>query len=94
MQSRQRDVPADVISFYSAFIAQWLLTADFEALAADFGVDQSQGRKRSARRTRGDHSELAGRLRAWRLRDHGRVAEIAHSARPLTVSQRTTLADI
>src|SRR5437660_12821298 len=30
------------------------------------------------------------RLRAWRLRDHGRVAEIAHSLQALTPSQRAT----
>ena len=39
-------------------------------------------------------NELASRLRAWRVRDHGRVAELAHATRPLTAVQRNTLASI
>ena len=32
-------------------------------------------------------AELATRLKAWRLRDHGRVAESVHSAGPLSERQ-------
>ena len=36
-------------------------------------------------------AELVARLKIWRLRDHGRVAEIAHSSRTLTEHQRSIL---
>jgi hypothetical protein len=94
LQSRQRDVPADVLAFYSRFLGRWLSMTDFEALAADFGVDTSKPDKRNPSPSRLSRADLAQRLRAWRIRDHGHVAEIAHSLLPLTASQRTTLAEI
>jgi len=93
LQSRQRDVPADVLAFYSRFLGRWLSTTDFEAIAADFGAEIKPG-KRNQSSPRLSRAELAGRLRAWRIRDHGRVAEIAHAPLPLIASQRTTLAEV
>jgi hypothetical protein len=94
LQSRQRDVPAEVLKFYTRFLERWLSATDFEALAAEFGVDTSKASKRGVSSIRLNRAELAGRLRAWRVRDHGRVAEIAHAMQPLTPSQRVTLAEI
>jgi hypothetical protein len=94
VQSRQRDVPADVLNFYARFLGRWLSATDFEAVAAEFGTDTSKPGKGSALLIRANRAELAGRLRAWRIRDHGRVAEIAHSIQPLTATQRATLAEI
>jgi hypothetical protein len=39
-------------------------------------------------------AELAARLRAWRIRDHGRVADLAHATHALTASQRSELSAI
>ena len=94
LQSRQRDVPADALTFYSRLLGRWLSMTDFEALAADFGADTSKPGKRNPPPSRLGRAELAGRLRAWRIRDHGRVAEIAHALQPLTASQRAMLAEI
>ena len=76
-QSRQHNVDPDLLEFYHRFFAQWMGTKDFEKLAVEFGT--------------GAKDELAGRFRLWRLRDHGRVAEIAHSPRPLSEAQRSAL---
>ena len=92
IQSRQHNVAPDLLSFYSRLFARWLSANDFEAQAAEFGVDTPSRGKRVS--TAMNRAELAGRLRAWRVRDHGRVAEIAHSLQPLSVSQRATLASI
>ena len=76
-QVRQHDVDADLLEFYHQFFARWTATRDFEKLASRFGA--------------GDKAELAARLKLWRLRDHGRVADMAHSARSLTEAQRSSL---
>jgi len=82
-----------LISSIDSF-AQWVSTGDFGALAS-----RVRGRT-SARcnaKSRGgslppvSKAELVARLKAWRLRDHGRVAEIAHSAQALTEQQRSLL---
>jgi hypothetical protein len=94
VQSRQRDIPVEVLNFYGRFLGRWLSATDFEAVAAEFGADTGKAGKRNVSPIHLSRAELAGRLRAWRMRDHGRVAEIAHSLQPLTASQRATLAEI
>lgn len=76
-QVRQHGVDADLLEFYHQFFAQWTATRDFEKLAGQFGA--------------GNRAELAARLKLWRLRDHGRVADLAHSPRSLTAAQRSSL---
>ena len=93
VQSRQRDVPAEVLGFYSRLFGRWLSVTDFEALASDVGADMGKPGKRNLSPVRLTRAELVQRLRAWRIRDHGRVAEIAHSLQPLTASQRASLAE-
>jgi hypothetical protein len=73
----QPGVDAALADFYRRFFTQWMTSDDFDALAKAFGAPPAP--------------ELAARLRAWRIRDHGRVAELAHQAKPLTAAQRTTL---
>jgi hypothetical protein len=90
IQSRQHDIAPELLNFYNRFFAQWLSGTDFEAQAAEFGVG-APAKGRHAKTAAGGRDELAGRLRAWRLGDHGRVAEIAHSLQALTSSQRATL---
>jgi hypothetical protein len=76
-QVRQHDVDAELLEFYHQFFAQWMASRDFDKLAGRFGA--------------GARPELASRLKLWRLRDHGRVAGMAHSPRPLTDAQRSSL---
>jgi hypothetical protein len=94
MQSRQHDIPADLLSFYSRFFAQWLSSTDFEAMASEFGAERANVGKRGGAPASASRDELAARLRAWRIRDHGRIAEIAHSLEPLSAKQRAILAEI
>ena len=89
IRSRQHDVAPDLLNFYSRFFGRWLSATDFEAQAGEFGA-AAPARGKPALRV-ASPAELAARLRAWRLRDHGRVADIAHAAEPLTSTQRATL---
>jgi hypothetical protein len=79
-QSRQHFVDAELLDFFNRFFEQWVSTTDFGALASAFGAGPASRR-----------AELAARLKLWRLRDHGRVAELAHAAHPLTGPQRSEL---
>jgi hypothetical protein len=93
-QSRQHAVAADLLDFYNQFFAQWVSTNDFQALASAFGPKLAS---HNAKRPGGlsppfSQEELVARLRLWRLRDHGRVAEMAHSAQALTGQQRSVVA--
>jgi hypothetical protein len=82
-ESRQHAVDPDVLAFFNRFFAQWMSSDDFNALATTFGRTAAKpGRKPIP------DAELVARLKAWRLRDHGRVADIAHSLKPLTAKQR------
>jgi hypothetical protein len=77
-QTRQHHVDETVLDFFHAFFAAWVTTKDFNAVAARYAT--------ASRKT-----ELASRLKLWRLRDHGRVAEIAHSLQPLSAGQRAAV---
>ena len=92
-QSRQHYVDADLLDFYNRFFTQWVETSDFEALASKFGADLGRGNTKQPDRSSVavSKAELVARLKVWRLRDHGRVADIAHSLRPLTAAQRSAL---
>ena len=76
-QVRQHDVDPDLLEFYHQFFARWTAIRDFEKLAGQFGA--------------GNRAELAARLKLWRLRDHGRIADMAHSPRLLTEAQQSSL---
>ena len=91
-ESRQHAVDAGVLDFYNRFFARWLGTEDFGAVAAQFGAspDGKKGKHAKAS-TAAANSELGMRLKLWRLRDHGSVAELAHTLGPLTTHQRASL---
>jgi uncharacterized protein DUF6765 len=76
-QVRQHHVDPALLDFYHAFFERWMAARDFAALAAQFGPAAP------ARR-----AELAARLKLWRLRDHGRVADLAHTSRALRDEER------
>ena len=89
--SRQHDVDADLLDFFNRFFAQWVSTDNFDALAAAFGPDVGPRNGKPSAPLNVSRPELAARLKVWRVRDHGRVAEIAHAPRSLTESQRRAL---
>ena len=76
-QSRQHHVDAALLDFFHAFFERWMTARDFAALAAEFGPAVP------ARR-----AELIARLKLWRIRDHGSVADLAHASRALTEKER------
>jgi hypothetical protein len=92
-QSRQHGVDADLLDFFNRFFAQWVSTTDFDALASAFGPSASSHGPASHGSSLPPvtRAELAARLKVWRVRDHGRVLDIAHSARGLTPEQRAEL---
>ena len=77
-QSRQHRTDEALLDFYHAFFERWMTARDLVAVAAQFGPNAA------ARR-----AQLAARLKLWRMRDHGRVADLAHSARMLSEEERT-----
>jgi hypothetical protein len=89
--SRQHETDAALLDFFNRFFAQWLSTEDFESIAAEFAIATA---KPGRDNVPFDKGELAARLRLWRLRDHGAVAEIAHTQTRLTARQVSTLATL
>lgn len=79
-QSRQHHVDSALLDFYHRFFERWMTTEDFTGLAREMGA--------------GTPVELAARLQLWRVRDHGRVAAMAHARGPLTPAQHSILAAI
>ena len=76
-QSRQHQVDAELLDFFHRFFERWLGARDFAAVAKEFGPAAAAQR-----------ADLAARLRLWRARDHGRVAELAHKTGALTDEER------
>jgi len=76
-QSRQHYVDEALLDFFHRFFEGWMTTTNFAALAAELGPASA-----------GKRAELAARLKLWRVRDHGRVADLAHGPAPLSDEQR------
>jgi hypothetical protein len=89
-KSRQHGIDPEVLDFYNRFFEAWVMTADFDAIAREFG-DTRRETDVELGKGPASQAELAARLKVWRLRDHGRVADLAHTLRPLTASERTTI---
>jgi len=95
IKSTQHHVEAELLEFFNQFFLKWVSTDDFDALAREFGAVPNKSAKPVAVSPAAmDPAELAARFRAWRIRDHGRVAEITHSLAPLSSQQRNTLSSI
>lgn len=85
-ESRQHDVNPELLAFFGRFFTQWMSSDDFNAIATTFGpVNAKHGKRPVA------DPELVARLAVWRVHDHGRVADIAHSLAPLSAKQRREL---
>ncbi len=102
MDSTQHHLDPALLAFFNSFFSKWVTTDNFDAIAAEFGAPpptaKAKTTKTAAKNTIPlapmDKAELAARLRVWRIRDHGKVAEIAHTLPPLSAAQRNTLAAI
>lgn len=87
--SRQHAIDEGLLDFYNRFFARWLATEDFAALVAEFSeVPDTSGGTAAATPSR---EELESRLKLWRLRDHGSVAELALRREPLTAEERARI---
>jgi hypothetical protein len=88
-ESRQHAIDAGLLEFYNRFFARWLDTDDFAALVAEFsGAPDAGGGTPAAIMSR---KELESRLKLWRLRDHGSVADLALQREPLTAQERASI---
>lgn len=90
LQSRQHETDPAVLDFFNRFFTAWLSTDDFERVAAEHGL--AAGAKAGKVNVPFDRTELAARLRLWRVRDHGAVADLAHAQERLTARQLTAVA--
>jgi hypothetical protein len=77
--SHQHAVDTALLDFYNSFFARWLSTEDFAAVVSEFAAPMKGS------------EELESRLKLWRLRDHGTVAELALQREPLTAEQRARI---
>jgi hypothetical protein len=98
ISSRQHEIAPDLLLFFNDFFQRWLTGEDFAAVAQRFGVPapttDGNGKPTQRKGADGATVELAARLRLWRIRDHGSVAELAHAVSPLSPKQRTELAEL
>lgn len=87
--SRQHAIDAQLLDFYNRFFARWLSGEDFAAVVAEFSKvpDTSGGTAGAAI----SPEQLESQLKLWRLRDHGRVAELALQREPLTAEERAAI---
>ena len=89
-QSRQHYVDAQVLDFFSRFLADWMTTDDLDALAtANVAPPTAHGNGGSFVPL--DKRELAAQLKLWRMRDHGAAADLAHASRRLSARQLATV---
>jgi hypothetical protein len=108
LQSTQHHIEPELLDAMSRFFTRWVSVTDFDALAAEMAEPEIASRSAAWRAPAfalrasaselgfapADKAELAARLRAWRIRDHGSVAKLAHALHPLTAAQRARLATI
>jgi hypothetical protein len=91
VSSRQHQIAPDLLLFFNTFFQRWLIGDDFTAMALEFGSAgaPARGDGKSSQLKAGDAGtrELAARLRLWRIRDHGSVADLAHATSPLGPEQ-------
>jgi hypothetical protein len=98
LQSTQHHIDQDLLDAMSRFFTQWVSTTDFDALAGQMAAPAGAARPAADAQSLdplpADKAELAARLRAWRIRDHGRIAELAHATQALNAQQRSELSRI
>ena len=87
--SRQHAIDAQLLDFYNRFFARWLSGEDFAAVVAEFSKAPDMSGGTAGATT--SPEQLESRLKLWRLRDHGRVAELALQREPLTAKERAAI---
>jgi hypothetical protein len=87
--SSQHAIDAQLLDFYNRFFARWLSGEDFAAAVAEFSKapDTSGGTAGATM----SPEQLESQLKLWRLRDHGRVAELALQRERLTAEERAAI---
>lgn len=90
LESRQHETDPALLAFFNRFFVDWLSGDDFDALAA--AALGAASAPRGDKVASAERTELAARLRLWRVQDHGAVADLVHAPAPLTRKQLTTLA--
>jgi hypothetical protein len=84
--SMQHDAPPDAREFFDRLIVRWLGDEPVESVVADLATHKVDSRKGSAA-TSSQAAQLTARLKAWKLRDHGTAARLAHLTRPYTAAE-------
>jgi hypothetical protein len=87
--SRQHAIDAQLLDFYNRFFVRWFSGEDFAAVVAEYSKapDTSGGTAGATM----SPEQLESQLKLWRLRDHGRVAELALQREPLTAEERAVI---
>jgi hypothetical protein len=83
-ESSQNDVDSSLPPFFSKFFTAWASSGNLDSVAKEFGADPGSRRATPDARTAISTGQLAERLKLWRVRDHGVVADIVHKAQDLT----------
>jgi hypothetical protein len=84
--SVQHGVGSDLLEFFDCVFAEWSMTMHFEDLAREFSRSSPP---RHVTAPSMSIPELSARFGLWRIRDHGKVADLAHAPIPLTHAQLT-----
>lgn len=86
--SSQHDVPVDARAFFDRLMARWLGSESVESVVADMAGGNALPAK-GATLAKADPSvrDLAARMKAWKLNDHGAVAELLHTRAALKPAQ-------
>jgi hypothetical protein len=88
--STQHDAPADVKAFFDTLIARWLGAEPVEDVVAELaGAGPHDGKRPPKPDAR--LRELTARMKLWKVKDHGSVAELAHAMKPLSAAQLRTV---
>jgi hypothetical protein len=77
-QAAQRGHPADALAFFNELVPAWLTSTRLDEVARRYAAPAAA-------------AEVASRLKAWRVRDHGRIAGIAHAPTPMPQPMRARL---
>jgi hypothetical protein len=85
--SSQHDIDPQLLQFFDDFLGRWIAGGDLKGLASASAVPASARERAAGPDAPIDAKQLLARLALWRIRDHGSVADLAHQAQPLSVSQ-------
>lgn len=88
--SSQFDAPVDARKFFDGLIVRWFGDEPIENVVSDLAGRKTAdlGRKRSIASTGDPHlRNLVAKMKIWKFRDHGAVAQLAHAEHPLSTKQ-------